>query len=140
MQKNYDHTQFEDKLYKTWEESGAFTPPIGEELLKSGKKPFTIIMPPPNANDPLHIGHAMFVTVEDIFIRYHRLKGEAALWLPGTDHAGIETQFVYEKKLAKEGKSRFDFDRETLYKMIWDYVQENTGDEEDGSQCRLDQI
>jgi valyl-tRNA synthetase len=127
MQKNYDHTQFEDKLYKTWEESGAFTPPIGEELLKSGKKPFTIIMPPPNANDPLHIGHAMFVTVEDIFIRYHRLKGEAALWLPGTDHAGIETQFVYEKKLAKEGKSRFDFDRETLYKMIWDYVQENTG-------------
>ncbi len=127
MQKNYDHTQYEDKLYKTWEESGAFTPPTGEELLKSGKKPYTIIMPPPNANDPLHIGHAMFVTVEDIFIRYHRMKGEAALWLPGTDHAGIETQFVFEKKLAKEGKSRFDFDRGTLYKMIWDYVQENTG-------------
>ena len=127
MQKNYDHTQFEDKIYKTWEESGVFTPPTGEELIKSGKKPFTIIMPPPNANDPLHIGHAMFVTVEDIFIRYHRLKGEAALWLPGTDHAGIETQFVFEKKLAKEGKSRFDFDRETLYKMIWDYVHENEG-------------
>ncbi|HOX96371.1 MAG TPA: valine--tRNA ligase [Candidatus Woesebacteria bacterium] len=125
MQKNYDHTQYEDKLYKTWEESGAFTPPSGEELLKSGKKPFTIIMPPPNANDPLHIGHAMFVTIEDIFIRYHRMKGEAALWLPGTDHAGIETQFVFEKKLAKEGKSRFDFDRDTLYKMIWDYVKEN---------------
>ena len=127
MQKNYDHTQFEDKLYKAWEKSGVFTPPTGEELIKSGKKPFTIIMPPPNANDPLHIGHAMFVTVEDIFIRYHRMKGEAALWLPGTDHAGVETQFVFEKKLAKEGKSRFDFDRETLYKMIWDYVQENTG-------------
>lgn len=127
MQKNYDHTQFEDKIYKTWEESGVFTPPTGEELIKSGKKPFTIIMPPPNANDPLHIGHAMFVTVEDIFIRYHRMKGEAALWLPGTDHAGVETQFVFEKKLAKEGKSRFDFDRETLYKMIWNYVQENTG-------------
>ena len=125
MQKNYDHTQFEDSLYKKWEESGVFTPPTGEELLKSGKKPYTIIMPPPNANDPLHIGHAMFVTVEDIFIRYHRMKGEAALWLPGTDHAGIETQFVFEKKLAKEGKSRFDFDRGTLYKMIWDHVQEN---------------
>jgi len=127
MQKNYDHTQFEDELYKKWGESGVFTPPTGEELKKSGKKPFTIIMPPPNANDPLHTGHAMFVTVEDIFIRYHRMKGEAALWLPGTDHAGIETQFVFEKKLAKEEKSRFDFDRETLYKMIWDYVQENTG-------------
>ena len=127
MQKNYDHTEYEDKLYKKWEESGVFTPPAGDDLKKSGKKPFTIIMPPPNANDPLHVGHAMFVTVEDIFIRYHRMKGEAALWLPGTDHAGIETQFVFEKKLAKEGKSRFDFDRETLYQMIWDYVQENSG-------------
>jgi valyl-tRNA synthetase len=125
MQKNYDHTQYEDKLYQRWEKSGAFTPPTGEALLKSGKKPYTIIMPPPNANEPLHTGHAMFVTIEDIFIRYHRMKGEAALWLPGTDHAGIETQFVFEKKLAKEGKSRFDFDRQTLYKMIWDYVQEN---------------
>ncbi|HSV94833.1 MAG TPA: valine--tRNA ligase [Spirochaetia bacterium] len=126
MEKNYDHTLYEDKLYKAWEESGAFTPPSGEELKRDGKKPFTIIMPPANANDPLHLGHAMFVTVEDIFTRYHRMKGEAALWLPGLDHAGIETQFVFEKKLAKEGKSRFDFDRETLYKMIWDYVQENT--------------
>ncbi len=126
MQKNYDHTIYEDKLYKIWDKSGVFTPPTGEELKKSGKKPFTIIMPPANANDPLHVGHALFVTIEDIFIRYHRLKGEAALWLPGLDHAGIETQFVFEKKLAKEGKSRFDFDRETLYKMIWDYVQENT--------------
>jgi len=101
-----------------WEKSGGFGPGKG--------KPFTIIMPPPNANDPLHIGHAMFVTVEDILIRYHRMRGEAALWLPGTDHAGIETQFVFEKKLAKEGKSRFDFEREILYQMIWDYVQENS--------------
>jgi len=127
MQKNYDHTQYEDKLYKTWEESGVFTPPAGEELKKSGKKPFTIIMPPPNASDPMHIGNAMGIVIEDIFTRYHRMKGEAALWLPSMDHAGIETQFVYEKKLAKEGKSRFDFDRETLYKMIWDYVHENIG-------------
>lgn len=125
MEKNYDHTLYEDKLYKAWEESGAFTPPSGEELKKSGKKPFTIIMPPPNASDPMHIGNAMGVIVEDMFIRYHRMKGEAALWVPGTDHAGIETQFVFEKRLSKEGKSRFEFDRETLYKMIWDYVQEN---------------
>jgi len=94
-----------------------------------GNKPpaFCIIMPPPNANDPLHIGHAMFVTIEDIIIRFQRMLGKSVLWLPGTDHAGIETQFVFEKKLAKEGKSRFDFDRNSLYKMIWDYVQNNSG-------------
>lgn len=83
-------------------------------------------MPPPNANDALHVGHAMFVTLEDIFIRFNRMRGKAALWLPGTDHAGIETQFVFEKKLQKEGKSRFDYDRERLYQMIWNYVQENS--------------
>ena len=118
MNKLYQHQEYEDKIYQAWEKSGGFGPGKG--------KPFTIIMPPPNANDPLHIGHAMFVTVEDILIRYHRMRGEAALWLPGTDHAGIETQFVFEKKLAKEGKSRFDFEREILYQMIWDYVQENS--------------
>lgn len=127
MEKNYDHKQYEGEIYKRWEESGAFAAPTGEEAKKKGQEPFSIIMPPPNANDPLHVGHAMFVTIEDILIRYHRMKGEAALWLPGTDHAGIETQYVFEKKLTKEGKSRFDFDRETLYQMIWDYVQENSG-------------
>ncbi len=127
MEKSYDHKAHEADIYKLWEKSGAFTPPSGNEAKAKGRKPFTIIMPPPNANDPLHIGHAMFVAVEDILIRYHRMKGEAALWLPGTDHAGIETQYVYEKKLSKEGKSRFDFDRETLFKMIWEYVQDNSG-------------
>jgi len=122
MDKNYDHTKYEKDIYKKWGEANAFSPQSS-----INNKPFSIIMPPPNANDPLHIGHAMFVTIEDILIRYHRMLGEPALWLPGTDHAGIETQFVFEKKLAKEDKSRFDFDRETLYKMIWDYVQENSG-------------
>ncbi len=120
MDKNYEHKKYEEQIYQLWEKSDAFKP-------SSNGDPFSIIMPPPNANDPLHVGHAMFVTVEDILIRYHRMKGDATLWLPGTDHAGIETQFVFEKKLAKQGKSRFDFDRETLYKMIWDYVQENSG-------------
>ncbi len=120
--KAFDAKTQEPELYKLWESRHAFEP-----SMEKGKKPFCIIMPPPNANDPLHIGHAMFVTVEDIFIRYHRMRGDAALWLPGTDHAGIETQFVFEKKLVKQGKSRFDFDRETLYKMIWDYVRENSG-------------
>jgi valyl-tRNA synthetase len=126
VDKNYNHLEQEGKIYQDWEKSGAFTPPSGEEVLKTGKKTFTVIMPPPNANDPLHVGHSMFITLEDILIRYHRMLGEASLWLPGTDHAGIETQFVFEKKLAKEGKSRFDFDRPTLYKMIWDYVQMNS--------------
>ena len=94
---------------------------------KPTKKPFCIIMPPPNANDPMHIGHAMFVAIEDILIRYHRMCGEATLWLPGTDHAGIETQFVFEKKLAKQGKSRLILTGETLYKMIAEYVDENSG-------------
>lgn len=120
MDKTYNHQEFEKNIYSLWEASNAFQP-------KGKGKPFTIIMPPPNANDPLHIGHARFVVVEDVLIRYHRMRGEPTLWLPGSDHAGIETQYVFEKKLAREGKSRFDFDRDTLYKMIWDYVQSNTG-------------
>jgi len=120
MDKTYNHLDHEEKIYKLWEKSAAFTPKIVKR-----KKPFTIIMPPPNASDPLHIGHARFVTTEDILIRYHRMLGEPTLWLPGADHAGIETQYVFEKKLAKKGKGRFDYDPETLYKMIWDYVLEN---------------
>ncbi len=121
MDKVYDHRKVEESIYKQWEERGYFKP----EIHPTGK-PYSIILPPPNANAPLHFGHAMY-TVEDILIRYHRMKGEAALWLPGTDHAGIETQFVYEKKLQNEGKSRFDYDQETLYKMIWEYVEQNKG-------------
>lgn len=119
----YDPKQIEQKIYRLWEESGFFNP---DNLpVKKTAKPFTIIMPPPNANDSLHIGHAVFVTVEDIMTRYHRMKQEKTLWLPGADHAGFETQVVFEKKLEKQGKSRFNFDRETLYKMVWDYTQAN---------------
>ena len=121
MDKVYNHSEYEEKIYKKWESSGAFSPIVNKK-----KKPFTIIMPPPNANDPLHIGHARFVAIEDILARYHRMQGEPTLWLPGTDHAGIETQYVFEKKLREKGKSRFDYDRDTLYKMIWDYVQQNS--------------
>jgi len=122
MEPRYDHTKYEKEIYFLWEKSGAFSPRQAR-----GKLPFTIIMPPPNASDPLHIGHARFVAIEDILTRYHRMKGEPTLWLPGADHAGIETQYIFEKKLAKNGKSRFDYVRETLYKMIWEYVQENKG-------------
>jgi len=126
MDKLYDHKKVEQKIYESWEKGGYFTPKIPSA--SSGKvnamKPFSIILPLPNANDPMHMGHALF-TIQDIMVRYHRMLGEPTLWLPGGDHAGIETQFVFEKKLAKEGKSRFDFDRETLYKMISDFVEEN---------------
>lgn len=121
MDKVYNHKDVEEKLYKEWEEKGYFKPEVNPQ-----GKPYCIILPPPNANGALHFGHAMFV-VEDILIRYRRMQGFAALWLPGTDHAGIETQFVFEKKLKLEGKSRLDFNQETLYKMIYEYVNEHRG-------------
>jgi len=119
MDKAYDSKSVEGKIYQMWETGGYFTPKIDPK-----KTPFTIILPLPNANDPMHMGHALF-TVQDILIRYHRMIGDPTLWLPGGDHAGIETQFVFEKHLSKEGKSRFDFDRETLYQMIMEFVDKN---------------
>jgi valyl-tRNA synthetase len=121
MESVYNSKKHEKRIYRQWEKSGAFSPG------NKNNRTFCIIMPPPNANDPLHIGHAMFITIEDILIRYYRMMGYSALWLPGTDHAGIETQYVFEKKLAKEGKSRFDFDRVSLYKAILKYVRQNSG-------------
>ncbi|MFA6184719.1 MAG: valine--tRNA ligase [Candidatus Shapirobacteria bacterium] len=125
MDKAYNPSS-EGQIYDQWLKSGAFTPvvPKNPKEARLKKEPFTIILPPPNANNPLHAGHALF-TVEDILVRYHRMLGDPTLWLPGTDHAGIETQFVFEKYLQKQGKSRFDYDRETLFKLIFDYVNEN---------------
>jgi len=125
MDKAYSPSS-ESQIYDLWQSSGAFTPIVPKNPIKARKErePFTIILPPPNANNPLHAGHALY-TVEDIMIRFHRMLGDPTLWLPGTDHAGIETQFVFEKYLQKQGKSRFDYDRETLFKMIFDYVNEN---------------
>lgn len=116
----YDPLEVEPRLYPAWEEGGYFTPKIEPK-----KKPFTIIMPPPNANGSLHIGHAMFVTVEDILIRYHRMRGEPSLWLPGADHAGILTQVVFERVLEKKGKTRFDLGREEFTKQCYEFTLEN---------------
>ncbi len=116
----YEPSKYEGDIYKLWEKSGAFKPSEKGE-------PYSILMPPPNANDDLHLGHTLTTTIEDILIRYNRMQGKSALFLPGADHAGFETQVVFERKLAEKGKSRFDFSREELYKMIWDYVQENKG-------------
>lgn len=128
MESRYNHASTEEKIYTLWQKAGVFDPDLVKKLHPSpSEQTFSVIMPPPNANDPLHIGHALFVALEDILVRYHRMLGEDTVWIPGTDHAGIETQFVFEKKLAKKGKSRFDFDRETLYQEIWQYVQENSG-------------
>ncbi len=119
MEPKYQPHLYEEKIYQFWEKNKLFEAKVDQK-----KKPFSIILPPPNANADLHLGHAMYV-YEDIMIRFHKLLGDEVLWLPGADHAGFETQYVFEKHLKKQGKSRFDFDDETLYQMIWDFVQNN---------------
>lgn len=125
MEKAFSPSRVEELLYAFWQKSGLMSANSA-----SKKKPYTIVLPPPNANANLHLGHAMYV-YEDIMIRYHKLKGFEVLWLPGADHAGFETQYVFEKHLAKQDKSRFDYDRDTLYKLIWDFVQNNRSNMED---------
>ena len=124
LAKNYDPSEHEAKIYARWEASGAFTPDGNKAIQKPGAAPFSIIMPPPNANGNLHTGHAMFV-IEDLLIRYHRMQGHPTLWLPGTDHAGIETQVVYENLLKKNGKSRFDLGRDKFYDAALDFTLTN---------------
>ena len=115
MDKIFEHQKVEKKIYQLWEKSGYLNP---NKLPQKKGKPFCIIMPPPNANAPLHIGHGVFVTLQDLMIRYQRMKGKKTLWLPGTDHAGFETQVVYEKKLEKEGRSRFQMERDDFYNEV----------------------
>lgn len=124
LSKTYEPQQYEPAIYQLWEQTKAFAATKGE------KKPFSIILPPPNANGNLHTGHALTVALEDIAVRYHRLKGVPTVYLPGADHAGFETWVVFERQLEKEGKSRFDFSREELYKMVWDFVEVNRGNME----------
>lgn len=134
--KPYNPLDTEKRIYELWEKSGYFQPQADRSWANSPEgnpnynKPFTIIMPPPNANGRLHAGHALFVTIEDIMTRYKRLCGYKTLWLPGTDHAGFETQVVYEKKLEKEGRSRFNLSREELYQEIMAFTQENKANTE----------
>jgi valyl-tRNA synthetase len=128
MEPRYESNEIEPRIYKAWEESGYFDP---DNLPGVRPEPFTIIMPPPNANGSLHSGHALFITIEDLMIRYQRMRGKRALWLPGADHAGFETQIVYEKKLEKEGRSRMGMDRAELYKEIMDFTLLNKKGMED---------
>src|SRR3990167_6830749 len=110
----YDSKAVEKKWYEKWEKSGYFTPSID-----AGKKPFCIVIPPPNVTGILHMGHALNNTIQDILIRYHRMKGEESLWMPGTDHAGIATQNVVEKSIAKEGLKRQDLGRDKFIERVW---------------------
>lgn len=120
--KPYNPADHEGRIYRLWEESGYFNP---DRLPGQRSESFSIVMPPPNANGSLHAGHALFVTVQDIMLRYERMKGKKAVWFPGADHAGFETQVVYEKKLEKEGRSRFDLTRDELYAEILDFTLAN---------------
>ncbi len=122
--KPYDPAATEPSLYTQWEQSGFFNPDkLPDQIERT--EPFTIIMPPPNANGSLHAGHALFVTLQDIMIRFARMRGNKALWLPGADHAGFETQVVYEKKLEKEGRSRFEMEPRQLYNEILEFTLAN---------------
>ncbi len=123
LAKAYDPNQYEPNIYALWEKSGAFKP--------SGKgEPFSTIMPPPNANGNLHIGHGLDSAIKDIIVRHKRMTGHDTIFIPGADHAGFETWVVYEKELQKQGKNRFDFSREQLYTQVWDFVDKQRGNME----------
>lgn len=123
LEKSYTPNQYEPNIYALWEQSGVFEP-------KGQGEPYGIVMPPPNANGNLHVGHALSFDLEDILVRYHRMKGFDAALIPGADHAGFETWVVYEKELEKQGKTRFDYSREQLYSQVWDFVEQKRGDME----------
>lgn len=123
LAKAYEPNEYEPMIYALWEKANAFAP--------SGKgTPFSTVMPPPNANGNLHIGHALDMNLKDIMVRYKRMQGFDTIYIPGADHAGFETWIVYEKELAKNGKSRFDFSREQLYGQVWDFVDQQRGNME----------
>jgi valyl-tRNA synthetase len=123
LAKTYEPNEYEPNVYALWEKSGAFNP--------TGKgEPYSTVMPPPNANGNLHLGHALDMGLKDILVRYKRMNGCDTIYIPGADHAGFETWVVYERLLQKEGKSRFDFSREQLYTQVWDFVEQQRGNME----------
>ena len=110
----YNPKEVEEKWYKLWEQKGFF-----EASVDPDKKPYCIVIPPPNITGILHMGHALNNTIQDILIRYKRMQGYSSLWMPGTDHAGIATQNVVEKQLAKDGVKRQDLGREKFLEHVW---------------------
>jgi len=129
LPKAYDFKEYEEKIYQEWEEKGYFQPT--NDPNKPGHdpsiEPFVIVIPPPNVTGALHLGHPMFVTTEDIMIRYNRMKGKPTLWVPGTDHAGIATQLQVEKLLREEGTSREELGREAFEARVWEWKEKYGG-------------
>lgn len=123
LTKAYEPNQYEPDIYAMWETSGVFDP-------KGEGEPYSIVMPPPNANGNLHMGHALIVNYQDMLVRFHRMHGKDAVYLPGADHAGFETWVVYERTLNEKGQSRFDFSREQLYSQVWNFVDQQRGNME----------
>ena len=150
--KHYEPEEFEADIYAAWEASGILNPTIPtipidndddgkddreeinnrteEDATSNSSSTYSIVMPPPNANGNLHIGHGLTIALEDSLIRYYRLKGKSAWYIPGADHAGFETWVVYERELEKKGHSRFEYDRNELYAKVWDFVAKQRGNME----------
>ena len=150
--KHYEPEEFEADIYAAWEASGIFNPTIPTipidndddgkddreenndrsegDTASNSSSTYSIVMPPPNANGNLHIGHGLTIAIEDSLIRYYRLKGQSAWYVPGADHAGFETWVVYERELEKKGHSRFEYDRNELYAKVWDFVAKQRGNME----------
>ncbi len=122
LDKTYRHHETEKRQYAAWEQAGAFA--CGR---RPDAKPYSIVIPPPNVTGSLHMGHALNNTLQDILIRWHRMRGRDTLWQPGMDHAGIATQMVVELQLAKEGKTRHDLGREGFVDRVWQWKQESGG-------------
>ena len=138
---SYEPGEYESDIYAAWESAGVFkpkTPTVPVDADKNGsddrfedkKDTFSIVMPPPNANGNLHIGHGLTIALEDSLTRYYRLRGKSSWYIPGADHAGFETWVVYEKNLEKQGHTRFEFDRDELYSRVWDFVAMQRGNME----------
>jgi valyl-tRNA synthetase len=123
--KPYNPSEVEIDIYKIWEESGFFNPDLLPDTASGARtEVWSTIMPPPNANGRLHAGHALDTTLKDIAARFHRMNGKKVLMVPGSDHAGFETQGVYEKELQKQGRSRFGMSNDELYKEIYEFVMD----------------
>ncbi len=122
LEKNYNPKEIEEKIYEKWENDGDFIPDM-----RSDKEAFSIVIPPPNVTGVLHMGHALDNTLQDILIRYNRMLGKKVLWQPGTDHAGIATQMVVERNLAKEGLTRHDLGREKFIERVWEWKKQSGG-------------
>ena len=129
LPKTYDFKNTEERIYKMWEEDGYFKPTNdpNEPDHDPAKKPYVLTIPPPNVTGKLHLGHAMFVSMEDLMIRYHRMQGIPTLWVPGSDHAGIATQLQVERALLEEGTSREEIGREKFLERTWAWKEEYGG-------------